>query len=367
MNPLPVNLVSNLNFLIFLICEFCFYVNLLGVSAVRDRFSSVRPSSPMKRRSRSSPPAGRRQTTAPGTPRPYTDDLQRRLQQDRFPGASPLSTKFRKQLFDGPMVVTRHGATMQSSDSTSSSSAGAAGPAPSTEDHFTPPAAFDLPGNDIVEAPRSPARPRQPRARDTPDIAEVLTQQTAVLARMMEQLQARQEPARPQLQDPANPPEDPNFQWERLVLPSKTSFTAPSNGMVQKMATSLFARVPLLSERDQHEARFVLQVTSLWPDLSADERHWVFQRLNVYCIVAALGWPAATAACASSATTNEFVLPPGWCFRNKNVGPGRQNQQQPAAAAAAPAPAPQQAARQPRQRQRDQPRGGGGRGGRNNR
>lgn len=326
----------------------------------------------MKRRSRSSPPTGKRllPNTAPGTPGPYTDDLQRRQQQDRFPGASPSSTKkvlaFRKQLFD-PMVVTRHAATMQNSE-TSSSSAGAAGPAPSSDDHFTPPAAFDLPGNDdIVEAPRSPNRPRQPRARDPPDIGEVLTQQTAVLARMMEQLQARQEPARPLHHDQADPPEDPHFQWDRLVLPTETNFTVPSTGMIQKMATSLFARVPLLTGRDQHEARFVLQVTSLWPDLSPDERHWVFQRLNVYCIVAALGWPAATAACASTATTNDFVLPPGVVLpQPERRTRTRQNQQQPAAAVAAPVPQPQQQQpRAPRQRQRDQPRVG--RGGRNNR
>lgn len=156
------------------------------------------------------------------------------------------------------MVLTRHGANMQSSDDASSSSIGAAGPAPSADDHFTPPAAFDLPGGDINEAARSPVRPRQPRARDPPDIADVLTQQTAVLARMMERLDARPEPARPVAQDPADPPEDSNFQWERLVLPSETNFTVPSTGMIQKMATSLFARVPLLSGRDQHEARFVL-------------------------------------------------------------------------------------------------------------
>lgn len=65
--------------------------------------------------------------------------------------------------------------------------------------------------------------------------------------------------------------------------------------------------------QDQHEARFVLQVVSLWPDLSDEERHWTFQRLNVYCIVAALGWTAATAACASSTATTDFVLPPDVC------------------------------------------------------
>lgn len=62
--------------------------------------------------------------------------------------------------------------------------------------------------------------------------------------------------------------------------------------MVQRMVTSLFAKLPLLTGRDQHEARYVQQVTSMWPDLTEEDRVWVFQRLNVYCIVAALSWPA---------------------------------------------------------------------------
>lgn len=187
-----------------------------------------------------------------------------------------------------------------------------------------------------------------------PDIAEVLTQQTAVLAQMMEQ-PARQLPAN----DPADPPEDPHFAWDRLAMGSETNFTVPSTGMIQRMATSLFARVPTLVGRDQHEARFVLQVISLWPDLSPDGRHWAFQRLNVYCIVAALGWPAATAACASSTATTDFVLPPGVILPQQERRPRTRNnqQQQSVAAAAAPAPAPQQPARQQRQ-----PRGGRGGG-----
>lgn len=63
----------------------------------------------------------------------------------------------------------------------------------------------------------------------------------------------------------------------------------PGDGLVQRLATSVFARVPTLVGRDQHEARFVLQVISLWPDLQDEERMWAFQRLNVYCIVAAFG------------------------------------------------------------------------------
>lgn len=79
-------------------------------------------------------------------------------------------------------------------------------------------------------------------------MADVLTQQTAILARMMEQLQNRDPPARqPAAQDPADPPEDPNFVWERLAMPSETNFVVPSTGMIQHMATSLFSKVPLLT------------------------------------------------------------------------------------------------------------------------
>lgn len=164
----------------------------------------------------------------------------------------------------------------------------------------------------------------------------------------MEQLRNRDPPARPQAaNDPADPPEDPHFIWDRLALPLETNFAVPSTGMVQHMATSLFAKVPTLTGLDQHEARFVLQVVSLWPDLTPDDRQWVFQSLNVYCIVAALGWPAATAACVSSTTTTDFVLPPGVVLpqqerrnpRNQR-GQGQQQQQPVAAAVPAPAPAP---------------------------
>lgn len=187
----------------------------------------------------------------------------------------------------------------------------------------------------------------------------------------MEQLKNRDPPARPQaVNDPADPPEDPNFMWERLAMASETNFVVPSTGMVQHMTTSLFSKIPTLTGRDQHEARFVLQVVSLWPDHTPADRQWVFQRLNVYCIVAALGWPAATAACASSTATTNFDLPPGVVLlqreqRVPRMQRGQNPQQQPAAVAApAPAPAPQ-APRQGSggQRQsRNQARGGRGGG-----
>lgn len=136
----------------------------------------------------------------------------------------------------------------------------------------------------------------------------------------------------------------------------------PGTGLVQRRASSLFTRVPTLAERDQHKTRFVLQIISLWPNLRDYERVWAFQRLNVYCIVAALGWPAATATCASSTATTDFVLPPGVVLPQQQQQQGqRRNRrdQQPAAAApqpaAAAAPPSQQQQRRGRNRRNTNP------------
>lgn len=115
-------------------------------------------------------------------------------------------------------------------------------------------------GNLIInDAPREP---RQPRERD-PDLQDVVTQQTEILAGMLAELRARQaQPAAPAV-NPVEPPADPNFNWARLVLPPETNFQVPGDGLVQRMASSLFARFPTLVGRDQQEARFVLQVITL--------------------------------------------------------------------------------------------------------
>lgn len=190
----------------------------------------------------------------------------------------------------------------------------------------------------LIDQAVNPRQPRQRQERDPPDLQDVATQQTEILAWMMAELRARQPLTQPA--NPAEPPEDPSFDWTRLALPSETNFQVPGTGLVQRMASSLFARVHTLAGRDQHEARFVLQVISLCPDLRDDERVWAFQRLNVYCIVAALGWPAATAACASSTATTDFVLPPGVVLPQQQPQGQRRNlrEQQPTAAA----PPPQQ-------------------------
>lgn len=300
----------------------------------------------MKRRSKSSPPSTKRPFTEPGTPGPFTADIARDQRQRDFPGASPTSTKksdaLRKQLFQqSHMVRTRAGtsATMNSSGSSTNT------PAPT---HRTPPSQDrqELPQfpDHVIDVDELPRGVPQRREREPADIHDLVTQQTEVLAGMLAELRARQgHPAQPI--PGAEAAADPNFDWSRLILPSETSFQVPRDGQVQRMATSLFARVPTLAGRDQHEARFVLQMMSLWPDLGDQERSMVFQRLNVYCIVAARGWTAATAACASTAAADDFVLPPGVVLppptaprRNRRDNyvaaqqPQQQQQQQPAPA-----------------------------------
>lgn len=232
----------------------------------------------MKRRSHSTPPSSfKRVFTEPGTPGPFTADVARDQLQLDFPGASPRSTKkvsaLKKQLFQ-PMQ-TRGMAKNNSSDSSQDTAAGSSAPAAplfidSTDQlQQTPP---DQRIGDLGILNEAPRLPRQPRERDPPDLQDVITQQTEILAGMMAELRARQAQPAAQGANAAEPPEDPAFDWGRLVLPPETNFQVPGTGLVQRMATSLFARVPTLAGRDQHEARFVLQVISLWPDLRDEER-----------------------------------------------------------------------------------------------
>lgn len=147
------------------------------------------------------------------------------------------------------MVRTRTGAPMEGSISDSQEL-----PLPV---HVTPPSSLT-----VDDCPRAP-RQKQQQERDPPDL--VLTQQTEVLAGMLAELRARQGPL--PVANNAEPPEDPDFDLSRLVLPPETSFQVPGNGQVQRMAASLLVSVPTLAGRNQHETRFVLQVVSLWPDL----------------------------------------------------------------------------------------------------
>lgn len=52
-----------------------------------------------------------------------------------------------------------------------------------------------------------------------------------------------------------------------------------------------------MTARDQHDARFAMAAD--WPDLDDEGRHLVFQRLNLYAIVASYGWSTAIASICS--------------------------------------------------------------------
>lgn len=150
-----------------------------------------------------------------------------------------------------------------------------------------------------------------------------------------------------QQQPPPEVPEDPNFNWALLKLPAETKFPVPCNGIVQRIAADLLARLPTMAARDQHG--FVLAVVSDWEDLDDEMRNIVFQRLNVYTIVATYGWPTAIASSSAvQAVPSNYLLPPGvvpvqrQAARNNNArGNGRRNQpRRPQAPAQSPAPAP---------------------------
>lgn len=125
----------------------------------------------------------------------------------------------------------------------------------------------------------------------------------------------------------------------------------------ERITTGLYAKLQTngLTGRDLHEARFAVDMMADWEDMDEELRTRVFQRVNLYAIVAAHGWPTAIAA--TTATTNPLTcfLPPGiqpiaQQPRQQQQQPrdrgGRQINQRPAAPAVAPAPAPATASAQ---------------------
>lgn len=162
----------------------------------------------------------------------------------------------------------------------------------------------------------------------------------------------QQQPAAPAPGHPLNPPEDPNCNWTALRSPLETPFPMPPTGTVQRIVAGLFAKIQSggLTGRDLHEAKFAVDMMEDWEDMDEELRTRVFQRVNLYAIVAAHGWPTAIAA--TTVTSNPLVcfLPPG--IQPVTAQQRQQPQQQPrararrqrnqrqVAQAAAPVPAP---------------------------
>lgn len=158
-----------------------------------------------------------------------------------------------------------------------------------TEQDIMPPPLSSEDSNEPVEDQSPPARPHRPRAADVED---ALTQIVATLQGLQQQQRdlAQQQHVVPQARH-QDVPEDPAFDWNRLRLPSTTSFPVPCTARVQRMAGELQARLRTLAGRDQKEAMFVLNMTADWPGLNDEGRTVVYQRLYLHALVAAYGWP----------------------------------------------------------------------------
>lgn len=267
----------------------------------------------------------KRRRSPPGNPGPHTrDDLQLHRQRN-YPPASPASAcklrHFRAELF-GPMPDLRSGTSTATLDKLPLAGGSGTGQLPPPV-HLTPTSEEETPPRqeNSDDEPRD-ASPRRPRHSRAPDLEDALTRLTQTVERMA----AIQQP--PAAVQGAEVPEDPDFNWFGLRSPLEATFPLPATGVVQRIAAGLFAKLQaeLLTGRDQHEARFVLDMISDWEDMDVELRTRVFQRLNVYAIVATHGWPTAIAATAASTNTLQCFLPPG--VQPVVQAPRQQQQQQ---------------------------------------
>lgn len=180
--------------------------------------------------------------------------------------------------------------------------------------HLTPTSEDDTVQQQDDDGEQVYTSPRRPRLPQAPDLEDALTRLTQTVERMAAIRH------RPPAADIA---EDPDFNWFALRSPLEATFPLPNTGVVQRIAAGLFAKLQagLITGRDQHEARFALDMISDW------ELHTrVFQQLNVYAIVATHGWPTAIAATATSTNSLQCFLPPGGI--QTVVQQARQPQQQ---------------------------------------
>lgn len=184
----------------------------------------------------------------------------------------------------------------------------------STSPHVTPPSDGSSASQELNVTQNSqdePADAGSPRARGrrpaAPDLEDALTRLTQTVERMAACQRPQPAPA------PVDVEEDPAFQWQALRSPLEATFPLPPTGVVQRIAAGLFAKVQtgVLTGRDQREARFVLDMIADWQEMDQELRTRVFQRLNIYAIVATHGWATAIAATAASHNDLQCFLPPG--------------------------------------------------------
>lgn len=107
--------------------------------------------------------------------------------------------------------------------------------------------------------------------------------------------------------------EDPEFNWYALRSPLEATSPLPNTGVVQRIVAGLFTKLQagILTGRDQHEARLVLDMICDWEDMDNELCTRDFQRLNVYAVDATHGWLTAIAATAASTNSTQCFLQPG--------------------------------------------------------
>lgn len=182
----------------------CAYSSTLASSCVTSSTRRATPSAhaPWQEETLAFHSASSQASTSPRSG-PFEEDRVRSGLQQNYPGASPCSAgkllTFKRQLFDQPSMITRGMA--QTSSSVIS------GPSPLSTQELTQEApsmsleAAPLGQEGIQPLPNQgnnhilqlPANPRRPR--DRPDLEDVVTQQTELLAAMLERLNQRPAPA----------------------------------------------------------------------------------------------------------------------------------------------------------------------------
>lgn len=101
--------------------------------------------------------------------------------------------------------------------------------------------------------------------------------------------------------------------WNLLQLPAETNFQDPGTWSVQRIAWDLLTRLLTMTASDQHEAHFALVKAADRLELDEEGRHAVFQRLNLYAVVACWGFLAGGRGAHSLRSTGNVTPTTGSC------------------------------------------------------
>lgn len=161
--------------------------------------------------------------------------------------------------------------------------------------------------------PCTPTSPRRHASRSPPPARAQQPSQLEELTNMMTQLTRNVARMAQQPQQPTIPPveAEPAFDWAKLLQPMVDFFPQASEGQVQRIATGLLAKLPLLTGRDHHEVAFILTMLSDYPNLLEILANRLYQKANLLYIAVYHGWATAIAA-TNTLASSAAVFPPGF-------------------------------------------------------